>query len=87
MRYNSNIVWFEIWCEDYESLIETTRRNLQSDLECGYNPKGYSVWLSRRIIAEFEERYENGLELFKTMDERATNRWCYLDLKKRGAID
>lgn len=78
--------WFAIWCEDYDSLINTAVRNLYADLEAGYNPNGESIRRSREVIAEFEKRYADGLEAMKEMDEKKAERWCYLDLKKRGAI-
>lgn len=78
--------WFDIWCEDYESLIETAVRNIQSDLAAGYNPHGQSIMQSNETLKEFKVRYAQGLETFKTMDDKAVDRWCYYDLKKRGAI-
>lgn len=78
--------WIEIWCDDYTSLIDCAIRNMQSDLECGYDPNGFSIWQSKSAIAELRERYENGLNRIAEMEEKAAQRWCYYDLKKRGAI-
>lgn len=78
--------WFELWCADWESLIETARQNMADDLAVGYNPNGASIQRSRAVIEEFENRYTDGLEKLKTLDEKQAERWCYLDMKKRGAI-
>lgn len=81
-----NEKYFELWCADYESLIYTARKNLQADLDAGYNPNGASIQRSRDVITEFQTRYADGLEKMKGMDEKQAQRWCYLDMKKRGAI-
>ena len=78
--------WFAIWCADYEGLIETAIRNLCADLAVGYNPYGESVMRSRAVVDEFKTRYAEGLEKLKNFDEKQAGRWCYLDMKKRGAI-
>lgn len=78
--------WFEIWFQDKQDMINTMRRNLQSDLEAGYDPAGHCI---RKQVVELEE-YEHGfdvqMDLFKNMDDAQVARWCYYDLKKRGAI-
>lgn len=78
--------WFAIWCADYEGLIETAIRNLCADLAVGYNPYGESIKRSRAVVDEFKTRYADGLEKLKSLDEKQAGRWCYLDMKKRGAI-
>jgi len=78
--------WFEMWCNDYDCLIYTAVRNLKADLEAGYNPNGESIKRSREVITEFENRYMNGLEKMKGLTENQIQCWCYLDMKKRGAI-
>lgn len=78
--------WFEMWCADYDSLIMTAMKNLKADLDAGYNPNGASIQRSRETITEFEKRYMNGLEKFKSMTPAQVQHWCHMDMKKRGAI-
>ena len=40
----------------------------------------------RQAISAYEKQMNDELDLFKTMDAPAVNRWCVYDLKKRGAI-
>lgn len=35
----------------------------------------------------FDLQFDEEMETFKGMDEPAVNRWCFYDLKKRGAIE
>ena len=79
--------WFEIWFAAKQSMVETMRRNLQADLDAGYDPNGHCI---RKQVVKLEE-YERGLgvqlDLFKSMEDSKVNRWCYYDLLKRGAIE
>lgn len=78
--------WFDIWFQDKQGMIETMRRNMVADLDAGYDPNGHSI---RKQVVELED-YQHGfdvqLDLFKHMEDSEVNRWCYYDLKKRGAI-
>lgn len=78
--------WFDLWFKDMECIIETMVRNLQSDLEAGYNPHGHCVALQRVEIDSKRNAFDRQLEAFKKMDDAQVQRWCYYDLKKRGAI-
>lgn len=78
--------WFEIWFEDMEMIINTMVRNLQADLNAGYNPTGYLISKQRIDIEEKRRYLDLQLERFKGMEDNKVNRWCYYDLKKRGAI-
>lgn len=80
------IDYVELWADDYESIIETAVRNMQDDLKCGYDPNGCSILHSRAVIAELEAKYENGLDHISTMTEKQAQKWCKLDMKRRGAI-
>lgn len=79
--------YITMWVEDYESLIETAIRNMQSDLDAGYNPKGQSIAWDRECIEELKTRRDAGIEKIAQFEsDRKANRWCYLDMKRRGAI-
>lgn len=78
--------WFEIWFEDMQSLISTMVRNMQADLDAGYNPNGRSILTQRLAILDKQEKFEKRLNDFQNMEDAKVNRWCYYDLKRRGAI-
>lgn len=79
--------WFEIWFEDREGILSTMMRNMGADLEAGYNYFGQSITKQRQEIQRYKEETDNTLDMFKDMDEKAVNRWCYYELKKHGAIE
>ena len=78
--------WFEIWFEDKQSMMKTMHRNMVADLEAGYNPKGRSILKQAYELAEYEHGFDVQMDLFKNMEDKQVERWCYYDLKKRGAI-
>lgn len=78
--------WYEIWCGDKEAMIATMVRNMASDLDAGYNYFGNCIRRQREMIEAYQKDYEDTLESFKTMTDAQILRWCYFDLKKRGAI-
>jgi hypothetical protein len=78
--------WYEIWIGDKESILDTMIRNMTSDLEHGYDYFGKSITEQREMIEAYRADIDKTLDMFKTMDSTAIIRWCYFDLKKRGAI-
>ena len=78
--------WFELWFEDKESILSTMVSNMQSDLDAGYNPSGNSIQSQIAEIANYKASIDSKLDEFSKMDEKSVNRWCYYDLKRRGAI-
>lgn len=78
--------WFDIWDADKKGIIAVMYSNMASDLNCGYDPMGKSIREQKEMIRDYETAYENALDSFKTMTDEQINRWCYFDLKKRGAI-
>lgn len=78
--------WFEIWHDDKESIIATMVRNMAADLEAGYNYFGNSIRKQRAELEAYQASYNDTMEMFKGMEEKEVNRWCFYDLKKRGAI-
>jgi hypothetical protein len=59
---------------------------MQSDLNAGYNPLGNSIKMQLAEIESYRASIDSKLEEFAKMDEKSVNRWCYYDLKRRGAI-
>lgn len=78
--------WFDIWFEDRESILNTMIKNMVSDLNAGYNYSGQNITHQKQEIAEYRVQTDKTLDMFKDMDEKAVNRWCFYELKKHGAI-
>lgn len=78
--------WFDLWFEDKQGMIATMTRNMAADLAAGYDYFGNSIAEQRRGIERYKADFDRQMDEFKTMDEAAVNRWCFYDLKKRGAI-
>lgn len=78
--------WFDVWFEDRESILSTMVRNMTSDLNAGYDYFGQSITKQKQEIAEYKAQTDKTLDMFKDMDEKAVNRWCFYELKKYGAI-
>lgn len=85
-RLSDRSDWFIIWEEDKHAILATMQENMASDLAAGYNPYGLAIMNQRNDIAAYMREIADAYDLFKTMDEKAVNRWCFYDLKKRGAI-
>lgn len=78
--------WFDLWWMDKQSMMETMMRNMAADLAAGYNYFGHSITAQRERIERYKAETDAQMDAFKLMDETAVNRWCFYDLKKRGAI-
>ena len=78
--------WFDVWFEDRESILSTMVRNMTSDLNAGYDYFGQSITKQKQEISEYKAQTDKTLDMFKDMDEKAVNRWCFYELKKHGAI-
>lgn len=79
--------WFEVWCDDKEAIIDTMNANISADLDAGYDPNGKSIRESREELEEYRNEYFKNLDMFRHMEDKDVNRWCFYDMKKRGAID
>ena len=79
--------WFELWCDDKESIIDIMRSNIEDDLNAGYDPNGKSIRTSKTELSHYEDDYYKTLDMFKGMNPKEVNNWCFYDMKKRGAID
>lgn len=78
--------WFEMWIEDKNSIIATMYKNMVADIEAGYDPMGYCIKKQRAEIEAYQNEFDDQIDKFKEMDDAKVNRWCYYDMKKRGAI-
>lgn len=85
MRDTTN--YFKIWFEDKECIIDTMVRNMQSDLNHGYNYFGNSITKQRSAIDKYKKEFDAQMEKFKGMEDTKVNRWCKYDLLKRGVIE
>ena len=79
--------WFDLWLDDRESVLNTMVRNMGSDLSNGYDYFGKAIADQRRDIRAYKDETDRTLDMFKAMDEVAVSRWCFYDMKKRGAIE
>lgn len=79
--------WFDIWFDDKKSMIDTMARNMAADLAAGYNYYGNSIQKQIAVIDAYKLQFDREMDAFKTMDEKQVNRWCFYDMKKRGAIE
>jgi len=79
--------WLEIWIADVKSVIATMKANMVADLEAGYNPEGYCIRKQRVDIETREREFDRDMDRLKEMEPGKANWWCYVDLKKRGAIE
>lgn len=78
--------WIDIWFEDKQWIISIMKKNMQDDLDAGYDPQGHSIRKQVVEIEEYEMKFDRQAEALKHMEEKAAKHWCYIDLKKRGAI-
>lgn len=79
--------WFEIWFDDKKSILDTMTRNMVSDLAAGYDYFGPSITRQQAEIQFYKVNFDYEVEMLKNMSDKDSDRWCYMDLKKRGAID
>ena len=79
--------FFDLWKADKDSMVVTMTRNLQADLDAGYNPNGRSIRQQVAELAEYQKEYAEQLEMFKTMTDKQVQHWCKYDMIKRGAIE
>jgi hypothetical protein len=78
--------WFELWYEDKQSIMDTMVKNMVADLNAGYDYFGKSIQDQKQEIKNYKSEFDKQMIEFATMDEKAANRWCFYDLKRRGAI-
>lgn len=79
--------WFEMWVEDRKSILSCMIQNMNDDLKAGYDPTGNSIRKQVREIDAFQNKFDEQMQHLRELDEKQCNRWCYVDLKRLGAID
>lgn len=87
-RTDTCIDYFEIWFQDKQGMLDTMTRNMQADVDAGYNPNGNSIVSQQLAIAEYRYLFEQQLAELSRMDsESRVQRICKYDLLKRGVIE
>lgn len=79
--------WFDLWFMDKHNIIETMIKNMQSDLDVGYSHSSKSIVNQKVEIENYKAKFDQELSNFRTMDDKQVNRWCFYDMKRRGAIE
>lgn len=79
--------WFNMWFEDKQNIIDTMIKNMTSDLDAGYDYFGKSMVQEREELENYKKKFDDEMELLKSMTADEANRWCFYDMKKRGAIE
>ena len=87
MRITDRNDWFELWYEDKQSMVNVMVQNMTADLKAGYDYFGSSIRRQVEEIEAYKAEFDKQMDEFKGMDEKEVNRWCYYDMKKRGAIE
>ena len=78
--------WFPLWHEDKQSILETMVRNLQADLNAGYDYLGSPATSQRQNIEAYKAQMDEEMKAFRTMTDSQVSHWCFYDMKRRGAI-
>ncbi len=78
--------WFEIWCEDKQNILNTMARNMAADLEDGYDFFGNCIQRQIKEMEEYREAFHSEMDKIAEMDPGRVNHYCYVKLKKAGAI-
>ena len=80
------IDWFELWVADRESMLDTMVRNMRDDLDAGYDYFGKSITRQREEIERFKTEFDADMDKVGEMEPARVQHWCYIRLKKLGAI-
>lgn len=79
--------WFEIWFEDKSCMVKIMVTNMAADLSAGYDYFGSNICSQMEAIKAYQAQFDAEMDMFKDMEEKAVNRWCFYDMKKRGVIE
>ena len=86
VRVTDRSDWLEIWKSDKRSIEETMRRNIADDVTAGYDPSGHAILRQALELNDYIYKTQIALNRLSLMEEKEANKWCFYDLKKRGAI-
>lgn len=78
--------WLELWIADKQSMVDTMVRNMVADLNAGYDYYGRSITRQRETIEGYKKEFDLQMKALGLMDQNKVQHWCYMDLKRRGAI-
>lgn len=78
--------WFEIWCEDKQNILNTMARNMAADLEAGYDFFGNSIQRQIKEMEAYRDAFNAEMDKIAEMEPSRVNHYCYVKLKKAGAI-
>ena len=87
LRYDRKEDYVTMWEDDKKAMVKTMYRNMNADLECGYNPLGTAIQRQKQEIDEYEKQIHAAYDQWVFMTEDQVNKWCFYDMKKRGVID
>ena len=79
--------YFDMWYTYKEGLLATMVRNMQADLEAGYNYFGNNITKQREAIDQYRKDFDEQMVKFYEMDIDKVGKWCYYDMKRRGVIE
>ena len=77
----------KMWVEDKQWILNCMIQNMQDDLNAGYDYFGKSIKEQRGMIDAYKYQFDTEMEYLKTLTDRQAQRWCKIDLVKRGAIE
>ena len=78
--------WFDMWYADKQSIINCMTCNMQDDINAGYDPNGSCITAQKRMIDVYTNEFNNQQQILARMTPDNTEKWCYHDMKRRGAI-
>ena len=78
--------YFDMWFTDKEEMLSTMVKNMQADLDAGYNYFGNSITKQRAAIDRYKKGFDDQMKKFYNMNIDKIGRWCYYDMKRRGII-
>ena len=78
--------WFELFCADKQNILNTMARNMAADLEAGYDYFGKSIQQQIKDIEEYKKAFDAELDKIAEMEPSRVNHYCYVKLKRSGAI-
>lgn len=85
-KFTDRTDWRELWYADKTSMIDTMIDNLAADLKAGYEPTGTSIMRQLVALADYKSDFMIDSEMISCASDERAERWCFDDLKRRGAI-
>lgn len=76
--------WVELWQEDKESMLSIMRENMRADIEAGYSLASLRAQL--RGMEAYDREFQSQFAALGNMDAKQAEHWCYVDMRRRGAI-